>query len=166
VDLGDARLADLLNRNQRVLVRDAVVVRISDGHTQEFKQLEIDRNELDAVVASGARGDPRLRQPTACECVAMKLGTYSAEGFMHETSGRSENISRGAPAMVALTDAVIEYNFCEQPVSQWFRTLLVNRKMATSLRTVADANGQVSGIAKRPEARALPSRQTTVAARP
>jgi hypothetical protein len=41
------------------------------------------------------------------------------------------------PAMVAITDAVLEYQFCDKPVSQWFRTLLVNRDLAKSLRSVA-----------------------------
>jgi hypothetical protein len=41
------------------------------------------------------------------------------------------------PAMVAVTDAVLEYRFCNKPTSQWFRTLLVNREMAISLRSLA-----------------------------
>ncbi|HEX7591027.1 MAG TPA: hypothetical protein VF375_03680, partial [Candidatus Limnocylindrales bacterium] len=45
------------------------------------------------------------------------------------------------PAMIAITDAVLEYDFCEQPVSQWFRTLLVNRDLAVSLRAVASPAG-------------------------
>jgi hypothetical protein len=43
--------------------------------------------------------------------------------------------------MVAITDAVLEYQFCNEPVSQWFRTLLVNRELAISLRTAVGAGG-------------------------
>jgi hypothetical protein len=49
--------------------------------------------------------------------------------------------------MVAITDAVLEYDFCQQPVSQWFRTLLVNREMALSLRAVASPSGLQPGAA-------------------
>jgi hypothetical protein len=49
--------------------------------------------------------------------------------------------------MVAITDAVLEYQSCGQPVSQWFRTLLVNRELAISLRTVGSAGAMHSGAA-------------------
>jgi hypothetical protein len=40
--------------------------------------------------------------------------------------------------MVAVTDAVLEYQYCDDQVSEWFRTLLVNRELAISLRTVTN----------------------------
>jgi hypothetical protein len=49
--------------------------------------------------------------------------------------------------MVAITDAVVEYQFCSEPVSEWFRTVLVNREMAVSLRTVANPGGMQPGAA-------------------
>jgi hypothetical protein len=49
--------------------------------------------------------------------------------------------------MVAITDAVLEYEFCNEPVSQWFRTLLVNRELAISLRTVTSPGGMQAGVA-------------------
>ena len=138
VDLEDARLADLLNRRPSIVVHDVKLVSTLDGHTQEFEQLEIERDELDIVVASGPRGDPKRRLATRPNGVTMKLGPYCAEGFMHAPP--TANPVRGfdrRPAMVAITDAVLEYQFCDKPVSQWFRTLLVNRDLAKSLRSVA-----------------------------
>jgi hypothetical protein len=35
-----------------------------------------------------------------------------------------------------LTDAVLQYDSCGEQVSQWYRTLLVNRELALSLRAV------------------------------
>jgi hypothetical protein len=49
--------------------------------------------------------------------------------------------------MVALTDAVLEYQFSGEPVSEWHRTLLVNREMAMSLRAVAAPSGIQPGLA-------------------
>ena len=136
VDLEDARLADLLNRRDSILVRDVVVVSTVDGHRQEFEQLEIERKELDLVVANGPRGDPSRRLATKPNGVTMKLGPYCAEGFMHApaTANPIRSIDHG-PTMVAITDACLEYMFCDEPVSEWFHTVLANRDLATSLRT-------------------------------
>jgi hypothetical protein len=148
VELEDARLADLLNRQQTILVQDVTLVSTIDGHTQAFDQLEIDRDELNIVVASGPRGDPKRRLATKPNGVSMKLGPYNAEGFMHAPP--TANPVRGIdhrPVMVAITDAILEYDFCEKPVTQWFRTLLVNRELAMSLRTVSSPGGLQPGAA-------------------
>jgi hypothetical protein len=142
VDLEDARLADLLNRRRSIVVHDVTLVSTLDGHKQAFDKLEIERDELDIVVASGPRGDPKRRLATRPNGVTMKLGPYCAEGFMHAPP--TANPVRGInhrPTMVAITDAVLEYQFCDEPVSEWFRTLLVNREMAVSLRTVTNPGG-------------------------
>jgi hypothetical protein len=142
VDLEDARLADLLNRRDSVLVHHAVVVSTVDGHSQEFEQLEIERKELDLVVASGPRGDPSRRLATKPSGVTMKLGPYSAEGFMHAppTANPVRSIDH-RPTMVAITDAVLEYMFCGEPVSEWHHTVLANREVALSLRTASTKGG-------------------------
>lgn len=142
IDLAGSRLADMLNGSRTILVRDATLVSTADGHTQTMEQLEIGRDELDIVVASGPRGDPKRRLATKPNGVSMKLGPYCAEGFMHAppTANPVRGIDR-RPAMVAITNAVLEYQFCDESVSQWFRTILVNRDLATSLRTVASPNG-------------------------
>jgi hypothetical protein len=148
VDLEDARLADLLNSRHSIVVHDVTLVSTLDGHTQEFEHLEIERDELDIVVASGPRGDPKRRLATKPNGVTMRLGPYCAEGFMHAppTANPVRSLSR-RPAMVAITDAVLEYQFCEEPRSEWFRTLLVNREMAISLRTVSNPGGMQPGAA-------------------
>ena len=145
VDLEDSRLADLLNRRKTITLHDVTLVSTLDGHTQEFDELEISRDELDIVVASGPRGDPERRLATKPYGVTVKLGPYCAEGFMHAppTANPVRSFDR-KPAMVAITDAVLEYDFCSEPVSQWFRTLLVNRELAISLRTLTSPGG-VSG---------------------
>jgi hypothetical protein len=137
VDLEDARLADFLNRNRAIVISDVVLVSTVDGHTKNFDKLEIERDELNIVVANGPRGDPKRRLATKPSGVAMKLGPYSAEGFMHAPP--TANPIRGfgsRPTMVALTDVVLQYESCGEPVSQWYRTLLVNRELALSLRAV------------------------------
>jgi hypothetical protein len=149
VDLDeDARLADMLNRQPTITVRAVTLVSTTDGHTQQLDELEISRDELDIVVASGPRGDPKRRLATKPSGVTMKLGPYSAIGFMHgpPTSNPLSDMGR-RQAMVAMTDVVLEYDFCEEPVSEWHRTLLVNRQMAMSLRSVTNPTAAQPGLA-------------------
>jgi len=149
VDLDeDARLADMLNRRQTIVVHGVTLVSTLDGHSQQLDELEIGRDELDIVVASGPRGDPKRRLATKPSGVSMKLGPYSAVGFMHgpPTSNPVADIGR-RQAMVAMTDVVLEYQFCEEPVSEWHRTLLVNRQMAMSLKAVTRPGGLQPGAA-------------------
>lgn len=148
VDLADARLADMLNCSRTILVREVTLVSTTDGHKQEFEELEINREELDIVVASGPRGDPKRRLATRPNGVSMKLGPYCAEGFMHAPPTANPVMGiNNRPAMVAITDAVLEYKFCDESVSQWFRTILVNRDLAISLRTVTSPHGLQPGAA-------------------
>jgi hypothetical protein len=146
--LEDARLADMLNRHPTITVRGATVTSSLDGHTRLLDELEISRDELEIVVASGPRGDPKRRLATKPSGVTMKLGPYSAEGFMHgpPTANPVSDIGRRQP-MVALTDVVLEYQFSGEAVSEWHRTLLVNRHMAMSLRAVTHPGGLQPGVA-------------------
>jgi hypothetical protein len=146
VDLDEARLADMLNRKPTIMVYGVTVVSTLDGHSQQLDHLEIARDELEIVIASGPRGDPKRRLATKPSGVTMKLGPYSAEGFMHgpPTSNPVSDIGRRQP-MVAMTDVVLEYQFCAEPVSEWHRTLLVNRQMAMSLRAVPHPSGVQTG---------------------
>ena len=138
IDLDDGRLADLLNSRPSIVVHDVKLVSTLDGHTQEF----------DIVVASGPRGDPKRRLATKPSGVTMRLGPYNAEGFMHAppTASAVRDIGH-RPVMVAVTDAILEYQFCDEPISEWFRTLLVNREMAISLRTVTSPSVIQPGVA-------------------
>jgi hypothetical protein len=134
VDLEDSRLADLLNRRDSIVINDATVTSTGDGRRRRFRHLEIGRGELDIIVASGPRGDPRRRRATRSDCVAVRLGTYSAEGFLHAPSTASSVDE--LPPMLALTDAVLEYSYRDRHVSEWFRTLLINRETAATLRSL------------------------------
>jgi hypothetical protein len=146
VDLQEPRLADLLNEHSTITVYDVTLTSTADGHTRAFPELEISRDELDIVVASGPRGDPKRRLATRLNGVTVKLGPYSAEGFLHGPPAANPIRSLDhKPTMVAITDAVLEYAFCDKPVSEWFRALLVNRELAQSVRTVANP-GVAQGV--------------------
>ena len=138
LDLEDARLADLLNKSDAIVVTDVLLTSTVDGHTKNFDKLEIERDELNIVIASGPRGDPKRRLSTRPAGVAMKLGPYSAEGFMHAPPTANPIAGfHNRPTMVAMTDVVLQYEACGEAVSQWYRTVLVNRELAISMRAVS-----------------------------
>jgi hypothetical protein len=143
LDLADARLADLLNREWSIHLHHALVVGTEDGRRHSFDELDIARDELEAVVASGPSGDPKRRQSTTSDCVTMSLGPYRAEGFIHFSAApRAAAESGGGQPMIALTDAILEYDQGSKRRSEWFRTLLVNRELAASIRMVASIGFQ------------------------
>jgi hypothetical protein len=80
--------------------------------------------------------------------VKVKLGPYSAAGFMHAPASANPVRSLNhRPAMVAITDAILEYDCCEEPVSLWYRAILVNQELAISLQAVTYPDGPQPGPA-------------------
>lgn len=75
VKLGEGRLSDELDRTPKLLIRDARLEDLSDGHVVAMPELTIEREELCAVVASGPRGDlaRRLHTRTTRVEVAISL---------------------------------------------------------------------------------------------
>jgi hypothetical protein len=49
------------------------------------------------------------------------------------------------PVMIAITEAVLEYDYCEEPVSESYTTILINRELAISLRAVTNPAGMQPG---------------------
>ena len=142
VELECPRLADMLNDRPTILVHDAVLVSTTDGHRTSFDEIEIERGELGIVVASGPRGHPQRRLATRPSEVKVKLGPYSAAGYMHfpATANPVTSMNR-RPVMIAITEAVLEYDYCEEPVSESYTTILINRELAISLRAVTNPAG-------------------------
>jgi hypothetical protein len=139
VELERPRLADMLNDQPTIVVHDAVLVSTADGHSTTFDELEVSRDELGVVVVSGPRGDPGRRLATRPNEVTMKVGPYVAAGYMHApaTTNPVSGLNR-RPVMLAMTDAVLEYEYCDEPVSQAYTTILINRELAMYLRAVTN----------------------------
>ncbi len=142
VELECPRLADMLNDQPSILVHDAVLVSTTDGHRTSFDELEVNRDELGIVVVSGPRGDPARRLATRPNEVTMKVGPYVAAGYMHApaTANPVSGLNR-RPVMLAMTDVVVEYEYCDEPVAQAYTTILLNRELATYLRAVTNPGG-------------------------
>lgn len=140
VDLGDGRLTDLLNASSELIVRDARLESLADGHVMEADELPVARDELCAVVASGPRGDAARRVRTHATRVEVDLGPYRVVGLVHGTPASDPlGWALRRAAWVPLTDVVVTYRRGADPASDEVPTLLVNRYLARSIRATEES---------------------------
>ena len=141
VDLGDAdRLTDLLNRTSDLSLRDVELVGHADGRIVRLPELELARDEVYAVEAVGARGDPSRRIHTVRHRLEVKLGPYTVLGQLHAQPGGQPLVqyARRSP-MIPLTNATIAFNEAREVVARDIGTLIVNRELAEWVRAdIAD----------------------------
>lgn len=139
VDLGDGRLTDLLNGSTELLVQEARLESLADGHVMETAELAVAREELYAVVASGPRGDVARRVRTHATRVVVDLGPYRVAGLVHGTPASDPlEVALRRAAWVPLTDVTVTYRRGAESASDEVPTLLVNRYLASSIRAVEE----------------------------
>ena len=142
VDLGDARLTDLLNAASEVVIRDARLTSLADGHEVAVPELTVALDELYAAVASGPRGNAARRIRTRVTRVRVELGPYRVEGALHGLpAGDPLGMVLRRPAWVPLTDVRITYGSGPDEVTDEVPTLLINRELASSMRAVEGEAG-------------------------
>lgn len=138
-ELVEGRLSDQLNRTPELLIRDARLEDLVDGHVVAMPELAVASDELCAVVASGPRGDAARRLHTVTARVEAEVGPYLVVGWVHGTAASEpmgSALRRGA--WVALTDATVTYRFGADEVRERIETLLVNRHLMRSFRALEE----------------------------
>jgi hypothetical protein len=139
VEFGEGRVSDQLNRTAELLIRDARLEGLADGHKVEMAELVILRDELCAVVVSGTRGDLARRLHTHTTRVEVEVGPYFVEGRVHATAASEPlGVVLKQVAWVALTEATVMYRCGEEEVSEDSATLLVNRNLMRSFRPLKE----------------------------
>jgi hypothetical protein len=150
VDLGDGRLTDLLNASVDLVVQDARLESLVDGHVMESPELAVARDELYAVVASGPRGDVARRVRTHATRVVVDLGPYQIVGLVHGTPASDPlGLALRRATWMPLTDVAVMYRRGEESMSDEVATLLVNRTLATSIRPVDEPDVSLPWEARR-----------------
>jgi hypothetical protein len=140
IELGEGRLSDQLDHTPELLVRDARLEDLADGHVVAAPELTIEREELCAVAVSGSRGDLARRLHTWTTRVEVEVGPYRVEGRVHGTPASQPLglvLRRGA--WVPLTEATVKYRRGADDVSEEVTTLLVNRHLMRSFQAVEEA---------------------------
>lgn len=143
VELVEARLSDQLNSTREVLIRNAELEDLADGHVVAVPELTVGHEEICAVVASGPRGDAARRLNTRTAFVEVEVGPYRVLGRVHgpPTADPFASVLRRA-AWLPLTDATVTYRRGPDEVTDNVTTLLVNRNLIRTFR-VAEASSNL-----------------------
>jgi hypothetical protein len=170
LDLDGDRLTDHLNAHPSLTLVQVALEGLNGGRV-DVETFEIERSQLCAAIASGPRGAPSLRVPTAERRIQAQIGPYTVLGRYHgrvgDTSLRS--FSERAP-MVPLTDATIAYLIDGILEVRDAGVLIINRDLAAWYREPDEAEPLVetvsrSGVAPAPRRR-TPSGRTPASGQP
>jgi hypothetical protein len=129
--LAGDRLSDLLNANERLLLIDVLVADLAGGDAIEVHELQIRRDELLLVHATGPRGHVQRRTRTRQHPIVARLGPYEVHGYIHALPGSDPiaGLRRRGP-MVALTDAVIRFTVGSVEQARRVSAVMINRELA------------------------------------
>ena len=135
VEFGEGRLSDQLNSTAELLIRDAHLEDLADGHVVAMPELTVAHDELCAVVASGPRGDAARRLNTRTAHVEVEVGPYRVVGRVHgpPTVDPFASVLRRA-AWLPLTEATVTYRRGPDDVTDKVTTLLINRHLMRTFR--------------------------------
>lgn len=145
IDLGEARLTDLLTLTPELLIRDARLESLADGHAVELPELTVHRDELCAVVASGRRGDATRRLRTRATRVELDVGPYHVAGALHGTPAAEPlGAALRRAVWVPLTEVTVSYRRGANDICEDVATLLVNRDLVRAFRVVEEDRDEAS----------------------
>ncbi len=110
VRLNGDRLTDMLNDHDEYALVDVMAEQLPDGEVVETKEIVVTRDELLAVEASWPRGNVDRRRRTRQHAIALQVGPYVIEGYVHTLPGVDPltGVHKRGP-MVPLTDASIAF---------------------------------------------------------
>ena len=151
--LADDRLSDMLNSVPRVVVRNALVEDLVDGRPPQTSDLTIAVGSIVAVLVAGRRGVENRRRRTEGHRARIGLTRFVVSGMLHVPVGTQLQLASSDPAvvlagrdiLVPLTDASISYDKADEPTTERFETILVNRALATWIDLDDAAGGDDDG---------------------
>ena len=123
------RLSDMLNAHDEYDLVGVTVERLDDGMPLQVDEVVVARDELYLVHASGPRGNAARRRHTLPRHVAMKVGPYEVQGFIHGLPGADPVVSiRRRKQMIPLTGVRIAYVVNGEPREDELDTVILNRE--------------------------------------
>jgi hypothetical protein len=134
IRLDAARLTDMLNSHDEILLVDALAERLPDGGTMVVPEVLVRRSELAVVHVAGPRGDRSQRIPTETHRIALLAGRYHVRGRIHAGRGQDPLASLRTRAMVPLTDAEIRFRVAGVVEMEPATTVIVNRDLVSWVR--------------------------------
>jgi len=159
IPLADDRISDMLNSVSRIVIRGAVIESLASDAPPQTADLTLAVGSIVAVLVTGRRGVDSRRRKTELHRARVGLTGFVVAGQLHIPVGTVDGPVSADPAvvlagrdlLVPLTDATITYDRLDEPTSEQFETILVNRAHATWI-DLDDAAGDDDGelVADRP----------------
>jgi hypothetical protein len=158
IPLADDRLSDMLNSVPRVIVRGAELEDLVAGGPIQTADVTLAVGSIVAVLVAGRRGVENRRRRTEVHRARIGLTRFVVSGSLHVPVGSPDRLSSSDPSvvlagrdvLVPLTDATITYDKADQPTSEQFETILVNRAHATWIDLDDAAGGEDGDFVTRP----------------
>jgi hypothetical protein len=122
------RLSDMLNAADEYALAGVTVERLDNGMPLQVDEIVVARDELCLVHATGPRGNADRRRHTLPKYVAMKVGPYEVQGFLHGLPGADpvSSIRRRKP-MIPLTDVRVDYVVNGEHREDQVESVILNR---------------------------------------
>ena len=149
VDLQVDRLSDLLATTEEFEVDHPSFRAIDDGHTVEARSVDVCREDLCIVLATGPRGRAERRLWTRQHPVRARVGPYVVLGYLHSPPTIDPFRATDRHPIVALTACAIGYHVAGEPVWVEAEAVLVNTAKLEHLET---ATAEELGHAHAPDA--------------
>lgn len=123
------RLSDMVNENDEYALVGVTVERLHDGMPLQVDEVVVARDELCLVHATGPRGNAARRRHTLPKYVAMKVGPYEVQGFIHGLPGADPILAiRRRKSMIPLTDVRITYVVNSEHREDHVDSIILNRE--------------------------------------
>ena len=161
IPLADDRVSDMLNSVPRVIIRAAEVEDLVSSNPPKTADVTLAVGSIVAVLVAGRRGIDSRRRKTEVHRARIGLTRFVVSGSLHVPVGATNRLPSTDPAvvlagrdvLVPLTDATISYDKADEPISERFETILVNRAHAVWIDLDAAAGGDDDSdlIAERPK---------------
>jgi hypothetical protein len=159
IPLADDRVSDMLNSVPRIVIRGAVIEDLVEAGPPRTTDITLAVGSIVAVLVAGRRGMENRRRRTDVHQARCGLRRFVVSGSLHVPAGTPAQLTSSDPAivlagrdvLVPLTDATITYDRADEPMSETFETILVNRAHVTWIDFEAPAGEKHDElIAERP----------------
>jgi hypothetical protein len=139
IPLADDRVSDMLNSVPRVVIRGAGVESLVVASPPQTADVTLVVGSIVAVLCAGRRGIENRRRKTELHRARVGMTRFVVSGSLHVPPGAIDRMPKNDPGvllagrdvLVALTDATISYDKADEPTTEQFETILVNRSHVT-----------------------------------
>lgn len=124
------RLTDFLNGQERFQLHKVEFQSLDDGHTVAMDSVNLEREDLLAVVGTGPRGNQKQRVQLEEARMQLSIGPYIILGRLHVPPGHDpmRNVLQREP-MIPFTSVTMAFSVAGSVVARDLGTIIVNRHL-------------------------------------